>query len=68
MIHIRDEGEEVKEGFNVYPHGNKHSWGWVYRLGNIIWRVRYSYLRQKWFVTLDWISQRRHDAIVASWS
>ena len=68
MIRYRDEGEPIKHGLNVYPPRNRHSWGWILRVGNFIWRVRWSLLRRRLFVSAALISQRRHDLIVGSWS
>jgi len=52
MFHYYDEGLGPKPGLNVYRPGNGSSWGWILRIGNFAWRVRYSYIRKKWFIGL----------------
>jgi hypothetical protein len=52
MFNVRDEGEPVELGFNVYPRGNKHSKGFILRLANWYLRVRYSLKLERWFISL----------------
>lgn len=49
MIRFRDEGEKVKQGFNLYPPGSKHSFGFIFKLFKTAYMVRYSKLRKQWF-------------------
>jgi hypothetical protein len=47
MIHIRAEGEKVKNGFNFYPLTDKGSAGFILKMGErIIW-MRYSKITGK---------------------
>lgn len=52
MIHIRDEGEPVKNGFNFYPLNSKSSVGVVLRVGKYALWMRYSKKRNKIFSSL----------------
>ena len=52
MIHIRDESEPVKNGFNFYPLNSKNSAGVVLRVGKYALWLRYSKKRNKIFSSL----------------
>lgn len=41
MIHIRDDGHEVRQGLNVYPR-NSYNWGFLLAIGRFRWMLRYS--------------------------
>jgi hypothetical protein len=41
MIHIREEGETVRTGFNFYPKGSNQV-GFVFRLGKFVACARYN--------------------------
>ena len=41
MIHIREEGEDVRSGFNFYPKGSNQA-GFVFRLGKFVMCARYN--------------------------
>ncbi len=47
MIHIRQEGEIIRNGFNFYPLTDKGSAGFILRLGKKIFRIRYSKITGK---------------------
>jgi len=42
MIQFRKEGEEIKNGINLYPFGDKDSLGCVIKIGPYIQWLRYS--------------------------
>ena len=44
MIHIRDEGELLKTGFNFYPLNSDHIGFKIYVEGYKSWQLRYSKL------------------------
>jgi hypothetical protein len=50
MIHIRDEGETLKQGVNIYPSTSKSSRGFVLRIFNWLFRCRYSLVLQQWLI------------------
>jgi hypothetical protein len=41
MIYIRDEGQLIRNGINVYPRGSS-SVGFIVALGRFRWILRYS--------------------------
>ena len=41
MIHIREEGGDVRSGFNFYPKGSNQV-GFVFRLGKFVMCARYN--------------------------
>lgn len=49
MLHWKVEGEYIKQGINVYHPKDQSSAGFVLRVGNRMWRVRYSKVAKKWF-------------------
>lgn len=49
MIYWKKEGGEIRNGLNLYHPRDKHSIGGVFRLGNHIWRLRYSKIAKMWF-------------------
>jgi hypothetical protein len=53
MIYCRREGEEIRNGLNFYPLRDKNSFGGCLRLGNRLWRARYSKLAKQWFFTYN---------------
>jgi len=50
MIHLRSEGEPVKQGFNFYPLSDYGSFGFVFRLGTFSFRMRYSKRTKQWHI------------------
>jgi hypothetical protein len=56
MIWIRREGELLRQGFNIYPWNDPSSRGFVLRIGNNIYRCRYSYKLQKLCISQDKIT------------
>lgn len=50
MIHIRDEGETLKQGVNIYPRTSKSSRGFVLRIFNWLFKCRYSLVLQQWLI------------------
>ena len=53
MIHWKVEGGEVRNGLSIYHPKDKHSIGGVLRIGNHIWRLRYSKIAKMWFKGYD---------------
>jgi len=56
MIHWKIEGEAVRNGLNLYHPKDKSSFGGVLRIGNRMWRLRYSKIAKKWFTGYDKIN------------
>jgi hypothetical protein len=59
MIHIRKEGQTLRNGFNFYPLSDKRSFGFIFRygkniplteLGSKAFWFRYSKQNKKWFI------------------
>ena len=59
MIHIRQEGKTLKNGFNFYPLSDKNSFGFVLRygknlgivnLGSKVFWFRYSKKNKIWII------------------
>jgi hypothetical protein len=48
MIHWKKEGEVIRQGISIYPPKDSHSAGGCLRIGNRLWRVRYSKFTKKW--------------------
>jgi hypothetical protein len=48
MIHIKKEGEHIRQGISIYHPKDTHSIGGCLRIGNRLWRVRFSKLTKKW--------------------
>lgn len=43
MFQVRPEGEEIKQGLNVYPwKERKYSIGFILRIKDWMWQVRYA--------------------------
>jgi hypothetical protein len=51
MFNIRDEGEQVKQGFNFYPLKSSHI-GFVLRIKDRTYTVRYSKVVKRLVVSL----------------
>ena len=51
MIYIRDEGEFVRNGINVYPWKGA-SIGAVFKLSNFVFAIRYSRVTNKLYCWL----------------
>jgi len=49
MIRFRKEGEEVKNGINLYPFNDRHSIGGYIKFGHYVGFLRYSKKLKKWF-------------------
>lgn len=57
-FHIRDEGAPVRQGFNFWPWGNRHSRGFILRVGSRQLYFRYSKVRKRkgwspWIVMIE---------------
>lgn len=48
MIHWKKEGEYIRQGISIYHPKDTHSAGLCLRIGNRMWRVRYSKFTKKW--------------------
>jgi len=57
MINIRDEGELIRQGVNIYPRTSKSSRGFIIRIWNWVFRCRYSILLDKWLLSTDKVSK-----------
>jgi hypothetical protein len=53
MIHWQKEGEQIRQGINVYHPKDTHSAGGCLRIRNHIWRARYSKIAKQWFFRYD---------------
>ena len=49
MLHWKKEGARVQQGLNIYHPKDAHSIGFVLRIWNYGWQVRYSKLAKCWF-------------------
>lgn len=49
MIHWKREGQIIHQGLNVYHPKDESSMGFVLRIGNRMWRVRYSKHTKIWY-------------------
>ena len=47
MIHLRNEGGAIRQGFNFYPLSDQASAGFIFRLRNTAIWVRYSKITGK---------------------
>ena len=64
MFNIRDEGEQIKNGFNFYPLRSTNSFGFIFRLNNKTFWLRYSKTMKKItcrIITLDLKNEQRLD-------
>ena len=50
MIHIRKEGEPVKQGFNFYPLSDAGSFGFISQIKRFRFVCRYSKINKKWII------------------
>lgn len=50
LFHLRDEGREIKPGFNFYPLNSKSSFGCIIKIWRQSFKFRYSKVRKKWFI------------------
>ena len=53
MIHIRDEGEQIRQGLNIYPRHNKYSKGFLFLFGKWLFRCRYSAIQKRWLIGFE---------------
>ena len=53
MIHWKKEGEHIRQGISIYHPKDKHSAGGVLRVGNRMWRIRYSKVSKQWHTGYD---------------
>ena len=53
MIYWKREGEHVRNGISIYHPKDKHSFGGCLRIGNRMWRIRYSKIAKMWFTGYD---------------
>jgi hypothetical protein len=49
MIHWKKEGEEIRQGISIYHPKDKHSIGGCIRIGNRMWKIRYSKFTKIWY-------------------
>lgn len=57
MIHIRDEGELIRQGVNIYPRTSKTSRGFIIRIWDWVFRCRYSIPQGKWVLSKGKVSK-----------
>ena len=48
LLHWKREGEIIHQGFSFYHPKDTHSAGVCLRIGNRLWRLRYSKFSKKW--------------------
>jgi hypothetical protein len=53
ILHWKKEGQTVGQGLSFYHPKDEHSFGFVLRIGNRMWRMRYSKFAKKWFTGYD---------------
>jgi hypothetical protein len=53
LFHVRDEGESIRQGFNFYRLSDKHSFGFILRIGEWYKLVRRSKLLHRW-ILVSW--------------
>ena len=53
MIHWKKEGDPIKQGISIYHPKDKSSFGGCIRIGNRMWRARYSKIVKRWFFTYN---------------
>ena len=51
FVHIKQEGKEIQQGINYYPLSDKYSVGFVFLLGLWFFRMRWSKVAKKVFVS-----------------
>jgi hypothetical protein len=51
MFHIRQEGQDIKQGFNFYSLKDAGSAGLVVRLFSRMVRLRFSKMHRQWFLS-----------------
>ena len=56
MIQWKKEGEAIRQGISIYHPKDKSSVGGCIRIGNRLWRARYSKIVKKWFLRYDKIN------------
>jgi hypothetical protein len=56
MLHWKKEGGPIHQGISIYHPTDKSSAGGCLRIGNRLWRVRYSKVAKKWFTRYDKIN------------
>ena len=49
MIHWKREGQIIEQGLSFYHPKDTHSAGFVLRIGNRMWRIRYSKFTKLWY-------------------
>ena len=49
MIHWKKEGEVIRQGISIYHPKDTHSVGGCLRIGNRMWRARYSKFTKIWY-------------------
>lgn len=49
MMHWKKEGEVIRQGISIYHPKDKSSAGGCIRIGNRMWKLRYSKVSKKWF-------------------
>lgn len=50
MLYWKVEGGQIRQGVSIYHPRDKHSIGGCLRIGNRMWRARYSKFAKKWFI------------------
>lgn len=53
LFHWLDEGDRVQPGISIYRPGNDHSYGGTIRIGQAVFRARWSKARKKLFTTFN---------------
>jgi hypothetical protein len=50
MFYLREEGQALHNGFNFYRLSDKSSSGFIFRLGTKSFMLRYSKIKNTWFI------------------
>ena len=53
MLHIREEGQVMHQGFNFYPLSDVSSFGFVFKFKDRLFWFRYSKNIPKWIIGLQ---------------
>ena len=68
MLHWRKEARKLKQGLSVYHPKDKHSAGFVLRIGNHVLRVRWSKNAKKFFGGYNKIDPTEYDRVFGEWN
>jgi hypothetical protein len=61
MLHWKKQGAIVRQGISFYHPKDEHSIGFVIRIWNYGWQVRYSKHAKCWFINLIKIDPKAYE-------